>query len=70
MPSNRSFAQRLAALEAQEVEHSRFADFTVALMRAYGTPEEIAAWEADGRPTVTRADLDIVLEQVYNHEEL
>jgi hypothetical protein len=38
---------------------------TRALLVASGTPEEIAAWEAAGRPEFTAAEFDAALDWIY-----
>jgi len=37
----------------------------LALMLCYATPEEIAAWDATGRPELDRAAIEVALDQAY-----
>jgi hypothetical protein len=57
--------KRLAALEQSERSGPRFPDLTPALMLCYGTDEERAAWEAAGRPELTRAEWDSAIHEAY-----
>ena len=62
----RDLSKRLQALESeQEQARVRFPEFTLNLMRAYATDEELAEWEAAGFPPITRAQFERALEQVY-----
>jgi hypothetical protein len=57
--------KRLDALEQAEKSGPRFPDMTPALMLAYGTENERAAWEAAGPPEVTRARIGAALDVAY-----
>jgi hypothetical protein len=65
---NQNFKQRLSALEATQQGRPRFPDFTPALMLAYATPDERAAWEAAGQPEISLSQLNSALVEVYADE--
>jgi hypothetical protein len=62
---NNKAERRLEALETEQARGLAFPSFEAALLRAYGTPEELADWKAAGRPAGTREDFEKVIRLVY-----
>jgi hypothetical protein len=57
--------RRVDQLEQAEATRRKVPDLMPALMLSYATPEEIAAWEAAGRPALDPAAWEKALDEAY-----